>query len=86
MEGDLSARVPVRGTHDEIDQLVTSLNDMLARIQQLMDGLAEAAQSYRGQGIVYMRALLRSHLPVELSKYLLCKLPEPPYLFPMRLT
>ncbi len=36
MEGDLSARSsPVRGTHDEIDQLVSSLNAMLSRIQQL---------------------------------------------------
>jgi len=43
MEGDLSARIPVRGTHDEIDQLVASLNDMLARIQQLMDGLRQVS-------------------------------------------
>jgi signal transduction histidine kinase len=43
MEGDLSARIPMRGTHDEIDQLVTSLNDMLARIQQLMDGLRQVS-------------------------------------------
>ena len=43
MEGDLSARIPVRGTHDEIDQLVTSLNAMLGRIQQLMDGLRQVS-------------------------------------------
>jgi signal transduction histidine kinase len=43
MEGDLSARIPVRGTHDEIDQLVTNLNEMLARIQQLMDGLRQVS-------------------------------------------
>lgn len=43
MEGDLSARIPVRGTHDEIDQLVVSLNAMLARIQQLMDGLRQVS-------------------------------------------
>jgi signal transduction histidine kinase len=43
MEGDLSARIPVRGTHDEIDQLVNSLNDMLARIQQLLDGLRQVS-------------------------------------------
>lgn len=43
MEGDLSARIPMRGTHDEFDQLVTSLNDMLARIQQLMDGLRQVS-------------------------------------------
>src|SRR5438874_8125921 len=34
MEGDLSARIPVHGTHDEIDQLASSLNAMLGRIQQ----------------------------------------------------
>lgn len=43
MEGDLSARIPVRGTHDEIDQLVSNLNAMLARIQQLMDGLRQVS-------------------------------------------
>ncbi len=43
MSGDLSARIPVRGTHDEIDQLVASLNAMLARIQQLMDGLRQVS-------------------------------------------
>jgi len=39
MEGDLSARIPVRGSNDEIDQLVVGLNAMLDRIQQLLDGL-----------------------------------------------
>ena len=43
MEGNLSARIPVRGTHDEIDQLVASLNAMLDRIQQLMDGLRQVS-------------------------------------------
>jgi signal transduction histidine kinase len=43
MEGDLSARIPERGTQDEIDQLIISLNDMLARIQQLMDGLRQVS-------------------------------------------
>jgi signal transduction histidine kinase len=43
MEGDLSARIPVRGTYDEIDQLVASLNAMLSRIQQLMDGLRQVS-------------------------------------------
>ena len=43
MEGDLSARIPVRGTHDEIDQLITNLNAMLGRIQQLMDGLRQVS-------------------------------------------
>jgi signal transduction histidine kinase len=33
----------VRGTHDEIDQLIASLNAMLGRIQQLMDGLRQVS-------------------------------------------
>ncbi|HEY6982343.1 HAMP domain-containing sensor histidine kinase [Reyranella sp.] len=41
MEGDLSARIPARGTNDEIDQLVASLNTMLDRIQTLMEGLRQ---------------------------------------------
>lgn len=41
MEGDLSARIPVRGNNDEIDQLVVGLNAMLDRIQHLMDGLRQ---------------------------------------------
>jgi signal transduction histidine kinase len=43
MEGDLSARIPARGTNDEIDQLVANLNAMLDRIQQLMDGLRQVS-------------------------------------------
>ncbi|MBS0519215.1 MAG: HAMP domain-containing protein [Proteobacteria bacterium] len=43
MEGDLSARIPVRGTNDEIDQLVASLNAMLDRIQHLMEGLRQVS-------------------------------------------
>lgn len=41
MEGDLTARIPVRGSNDEIDQLVLGLNAMLDRIQQLLDGLRQ---------------------------------------------
>ena len=43
MEGDLSARIPVRGNSDEIDQLVIGLNAMLDRIQQLLDGLRQVS-------------------------------------------
>ena len=43
MEGDLTARIPVRGTQDEFDQLVANLNAMLSRIQQLMDGLRQVS-------------------------------------------
>lgn len=43
MEGDLSARIPVRGSNDEIDQLVVGLNAMLDRIQQLLEGLRQVS-------------------------------------------
>ena len=43
MAGDLSARIPVRGTNDEIDQLVAGLNAMLDRIQHLMEGLRQVS-------------------------------------------
>lgn len=42
-DGDLSRRMPVRGTHDEFDRLATSLNRMLDRIAILMDGLQQVS-------------------------------------------
>jgi signal transduction histidine kinase len=43
MAGDLTARIPARGTNDEIDQLVVGLNAMLDRIQHLMEGLRQVS-------------------------------------------
>ncbi|HZP99417.1 MAG TPA: HAMP domain-containing sensor histidine kinase [Reyranella sp.] len=43
MEGDLSARLPTRGTNDEIDQLVAGFNTMLDRIQQLLEGVRQVS-------------------------------------------
>lgn len=43
MEGDLAARIPARGTNDEIDQLVVNLNAMLDRVQGLMVGLRQVS-------------------------------------------
>ncbi len=43
MEGDLTARIPARGTNDEIDQLVVNLNTMLDRVQSLMIGLRQVS-------------------------------------------
>jgi signal transduction histidine kinase len=43
MEGDLTARIPARGTDDEIDQLVVNLNAMLDRVQGLMIGLRQVS-------------------------------------------
>lgn len=45
MSGSLSERVPVTRRNDEFDQLATSLNQMLDRIEQLMQGLKEVTDN-----------------------------------------
>lgn len=45
MEGDLSGRLPVNGSGDELDRLSESLNLMLVRIEQLMAGLREVSDN-----------------------------------------
>ena len=45
MKGDLSGRVPVYGTGDELDRLSENLNEMLERIEQLMSGLREVSDN-----------------------------------------
>jgi len=43
MEGDLGRRVPTRGTGDEFDRLASNTNEMLDRIQLLMEGLRQVS-------------------------------------------
>jgi signal transduction histidine kinase len=43
VDGNLAARVPTRGTDDELDQLAINLNAMLDRIQTLMEGLRQVS-------------------------------------------
>lgn len=45
MAGDLSGRVPVYGSGDELDRLSENLNAMLERIEQLMTGLREVSDN-----------------------------------------
>lgn len=45
MTGNLSERLPVRGTGDEFDRLAENLNQMLARIAELMTGLREVSDN-----------------------------------------
>jgi signal transduction histidine kinase len=45
MDGDLSRRLPVNGSGDELDRLSESLNLMLARIEQLMAGMREVSDN-----------------------------------------
>ena len=43
MQGDLSLRIPVRGTRDELDRLAEAINEMLARISALMENLSQVS-------------------------------------------
>lgn len=45
MGGDLSGRLPLAGTGDELDRLAQNLNAMLERISTLMTGLKEVSDS-----------------------------------------
>jgi signal transduction histidine kinase len=45
MAGDLSQRVPVSGSGDELDQLSVSLNQMLDQIERLMAGMREISSN-----------------------------------------
>ena len=45
MRGDLSGRLPVAGTGDELDRLAGNLNAMLERIEALMHGLKEVSDN-----------------------------------------
>jgi signal transduction histidine kinase len=45
MEGDLSRRIPLRGSGDEFDQLAAGLNRMLARIETLMAGVRQVSDN-----------------------------------------
>jgi signal transduction histidine kinase len=45
MTGDLSGRLPIAGTGDELDRLAESLNTMLERIEALMHGMKEVSDN-----------------------------------------
>jgi signal transduction histidine kinase len=45
MNGDLTGRLPIAGTGDELDRLAGNLNAMLERIEALMHGLKEVSDN-----------------------------------------
>ncbi len=45
MDGDLSQRMPVKGSNDELDRLSQSLNEMLGQIERLMAGMKEVSSN-----------------------------------------
>ncbi len=45
MAGDLTRRIPTRGSSDDFDQLACNLNDMLDEIEHLMEGIRHISNS-----------------------------------------
>jgi signal transduction histidine kinase len=45
MAGDLSQRIPIRGSGDEFDQLAGNLNSMIDEIERLMDGIRHVSDN-----------------------------------------
>jgi signal transduction histidine kinase len=45
MTGDLSQRIPIRGSGDELDQLAGNLNTMIDEIERLMDGIRHVSDN-----------------------------------------
>jgi signal transduction histidine kinase len=45
MAGDMNERLPVAGSGDELDRLALNLNEMLARIDELMAGMREVSDN-----------------------------------------
>jgi signal transduction histidine kinase len=45
MDGDLDQRVPERGADDDLDRLASTLNRMLDRVADLMDGLRQVSSA-----------------------------------------
>ena len=45
MHGNLSGRMPISGSNDELDRLSQSLNDMLGQIEKLMQGMHEVSSN-----------------------------------------
>jgi signal transduction histidine kinase len=45
MAGDLSQRMPISGSNDELDRLSVSLNEMLSQIERLMIGMKDVTSN-----------------------------------------
>ncbi len=61
MSGDLSRRVPVTGRNDDFDQVAENLNQMLDRIQMLMDDIRRVSDNI-AHDLRTPLARLRQHL------------------------
>jgi signal transduction histidine kinase len=68
MEGNLSGRMPVTGSNDELDRLAGSLNSMLSQIERLMTGMKEVTSNVAHDlrtPLTRMRARLEAALRQE---------------------
>jgi signal transduction histidine kinase len=61
MSGDLSRRIPSRGTNDDFDKLAENLNTMLDRIEALMEGVKRVSDNI-AHDLRTPLARLRNHL------------------------
>lgn len=61
MSGDLSRRIPSRGTNDDFDKLAENLNIMLDRIEALMEGVKRVSDNI-AHDLRTPLARLRNHL------------------------
>src|SRR3546814_5897994 len=67
MAGDLSRRVPLSGSGDELDRLAENLNAMLAQIEQLMTAMREVTDNI-AHDLRSPLSRLRSRLEVTLMR------------------
>jgi len=67
MGGDLSRRLPVKGSGDELDRLSEGLNSMLSRIEQLMTSLREVSDNI-AHDLKTPLSRLRNRVEAALSK------------------
>jgi signal transduction histidine kinase len=68
MAGDLTRRMPVSGSDDELDRLAQSLNDMLGQIERLMAGMKEVSSNVAHDlrtPLTRMRARIESALRTQ---------------------
>lgn len=61
MSGDLSRRIPSRGSNDDFDKLTENLNTMLDRIESLMEGVKRVSDNI-AHDLRTPLARLRNHL------------------------
>lgn len=68
MEGDLSRRIPLRSSHDEFDRLAAEMNQMLQRLQELMENLRQVTNDI-SHDLRSPLARLREHLELSRARF-----------------